>query len=63
MKITLHPLAGVPLLALLLPAVAVARPPNIVYLLADDLGYQRDFAHASVFVDLETKKARINWKP
>jgi arylsulfatase A-like enzyme len=39
MKSTLHPLAGFPLLALLLPAVAVARPPNIVYLLADDLGY------------------------
>ena len=25
--------------------------------------YQRDFAHASVFVNLETKKARIDWKP
>ena len=25
--------------------------------------YQRDFAHASVDVDLETKKARIDWKP
>ncbi len=25
--------------------------------------YQRDFAHASVFVDLETKAARIDWKP
>ena len=25
--------------------------------------YQRDFTHASVFVDIETKKARINWKP
>jgi hypothetical protein len=25
--------------------------------------YQRDFAHASVSVDFQTKKARINWKP
>ena len=25
--------------------------------------YQREFAHASVFVNLETKKARIEWKP
>ncbi|HUS92911.1 MAG TPA: putative glycoside hydrolase [Phycisphaerae bacterium] len=25
--------------------------------------YQRDFAHASVFVDLETRTARIDWKP
>ena len=25
--------------------------------------YQREFAHASVFVNLETKKARIDWKP
>jgi hypothetical protein len=24
--------------------------------------YQRDFAHASVFVDIETKTARIDWK-
>jgi hypothetical protein len=25
--------------------------------------YQRDSTHASVFVDLQTKTARINWKP
>ena len=25
--------------------------------------YQREFAHASVIVNLETKKARIDWKP
>jgi hypothetical protein len=25
--------------------------------------YQREFAHASVFVNLETKTARIDWKP
>ena len=25
--------------------------------------YQRDFAHASVFVNLETQTARIDWKP
>jgi hypothetical protein len=25
--------------------------------------YQRDFAHASVFVKLDTKAARIDWKP
>ena len=25
--------------------------------------YQRDFAHASVFVDLETQSSRIDWKP
>jgi len=28
-----------------------------------DWTYTRDFAHASVFVDLETKTARIDWKP
>jgi len=28
-----------------------------------DWAYQREFAHASVFVDLETQAARIDWKP
>lgn len=36
MKITLRPLSDVLLVALLLPAVAVARPPNILHLHADD---------------------------
>jgi hypothetical protein len=25
--------------------------------------YQREFVHASVFVNLETKTARIDWRP
>jgi hypothetical protein len=29
----------------------------------DGWNYQRDFAHASVFVNLKTKEARIEWKP
>ena len=29
----------------------------------DGWKYQREFAHASVFVNLETQTARIDWKP
>ena len=29
----------------------------------DGWKYERNFTHASVFVDLETKTARIDWKP